>query len=120
MRAVHGLCAAAAAAAAAASAVLLLLLLLLALTQCCLMSSWNFSMTRCLVGTAVARHAGNASLAACTAALNSAAVVSGRRETTSCVACRNTHDTHNQSQQEVSARCQLQEVKALHNAAEAN
>lgn len=57
------------------------------LTQFFLISSWNFSITRCRVGTGVARHAGKASFAACTAALNSAAVVSGSRETTSWVAC---------------------------------
>ena len=44
-------------------------------------------MTRARVGTGVRRHAGNASLAAPTAASNSSPVVCGSRETTSCVAC---------------------------------
>ena len=51
------------------------------------MSSCSLNITRERVGSGVFRHFGNASLAACTASLNSAAVVSGSRETTSCVAC---------------------------------
>ena len=52
------------------------------------MSSCSLNITRERVGSGVFRHLGNASLAACTASLNSAGVVSGRRETTSCVACK--------------------------------
>lgn len=44
-------------------------------------------MTRCRVVTGVFRQPGKAVLAASTAALNSSAVVSGIRDTTSCVAC---------------------------------
>jgi hypothetical protein len=51
-------------------------------------------MTRALVGTGVLRHAGKAALADCTAALNSADVVKGRRETTSWVACRSKQSRH--------------------------
>ena len=50
------------------------------------MSCCSLNMTRCRVGSGVRRQAGNASLAACTAAWNSAGVVSGQRDTTSCVA----------------------------------
>ena len=53
------------------------------------MSSWNLNMTRWRVVTGVPRHPGKAVLAASTAALNSSAVVSGIRDTTSCVACDN-------------------------------
>jgi hypothetical protein len=55
------------------------------------MSSWNLNMTRCRVVTGVFRQPGKAVLAASTAALNSSAVVSGIRDTTSCVACDNPH-----------------------------
>jgi len=48
-------------------------------------------MTRCRVVTGVFRHPGKAVLAASTAALNSSAVVSGIRDTTSCVACDTPH-----------------------------
>ena len=51
------------------------------------MSSWNLNMTRWRVVTGVPRHPGKAVRAASTAALNSSAVVSGIRDTTSCVAC---------------------------------
>lgn len=44
-------------------------------------------MTLTRVGTGVSLQAGNAALAAATAALNSSVVVRGRRETMSCVAC---------------------------------
>ena len=57
------------------------------------MNSWNLNMTRCRVVTGVFRHPGKAVLAASTAALNSSAVVSGIRDTTSCVACDTPH-TH--------------------------
>ena len=52
------------------------------------MSCCSLNMTRCRVGSGVRRHAGKAFLAAWTAAWNSAGVVSGQRDTTSCVAWR--------------------------------
>ena len=52
------------------------------------MSCCSLNMTRCRAGSGVRRQAGKASLAACTAAWNSAGVVSGQRDTTSCVAWR--------------------------------
>ena len=55
--------------------------------MCCRINSWNLNITRERVGRAVFLHFGKASLAACTAALNSLSVVCGRRETTSWVAC---------------------------------
>ena len=55
--------------------------------MCSRMSCCSLNMTLILVGTGVSRHFGKASLALCTAALNSAAVVRGRRESTCCVAC---------------------------------
>ncbi len=50
--------------------------------RCC-----NLSMTRCRTDTGVLRHAGKAAFAAATAASNSASVVCGTLDTTSCVAC---------------------------------
>jgi hypothetical protein len=55
-------------------------------SMCWLMSSWRRNMTRARAGAGVAAQAGKASRAAPTAALNSAGVQSGRRETTSWVA----------------------------------
>ena len=55
--------------------------------MCRRINSWNLNITRERVGRAVFLHFGKASLAACTAALNSLSVVCGRRETTSWVAC---------------------------------
>ena len=75
-------------------------------TMFSLMSCWSFSMTRARVGTGVCRHAGNASLAAPTAASNSSPVVCGSREMTSCVACAlaKTHMPHGCSLQLVDQR----------------
>jgi len=55
--------------------------------MCSRMSCCSLNMTRCRVGSGVRRQEGKASLAAWTAAWNSAGVVSGHRDTTSCVAC---------------------------------
>mmetsp|Transcript_28350 Transcript_28350/g.92588 ORF Transcript_28350/g.92588 Transcript_28350/m.92588 type:complete len:315 (-) Transcript_28350:127-1071(-) len=55
-------------------------------SMCSRMIPWSLNMTRCLVETGVRRHATNASFALSTARLSSAAVASGTRVTTSCVA----------------------------------
>lgn len=57
-------------------------------------SCWSLNMTRALVPTVVLDQLGKASLAAWTASLNSASVVRGMREITSCVACMVANPSH--------------------------